>query len=75
MVRILCFYALSINIYTHIPHTHTQRARALLEGLEAALAPLSAQLAAVEHIPPPDFNTYNAWLLNEVAVQQRLTRE
>jgi hypothetical protein len=47
----------------------------MLAGMDAALAPLTSQLAAVEGINPPDFNTYATWLHNQVAIKQRLDGE
>eukprot|EP00879_Flechtneria_rotunda_P016341 GHRR01017097.1.p1 GENE.GHRR01017097.1~~GHRR01017097.1.p1 ORF type:complete len:469 (+),score=207.91 GHRR01017097.1:1151-2557(+) len=49
-----------------------KKARALLEGFDSALAPLTNLLALVEPIQPPDFNTYYNWLQAQVAQNKHL---
>jgi hypothetical protein len=53
-------------------HRALQKARAMLEAYDAAMAPLTAQLAACEGLTPPDFLSYNGWVHNEIAIRQRV---
>jgi hypothetical protein len=43
----------------------------MLQTIDAELAPLTTQLAAVQNISPPDFLSYATWLANQAAVKQR----
>eukprot|EP00882_Tetradesmus_deserticola_P018627 GHRQ01020007.1.p1 GENE.GHRQ01020007.1~~GHRQ01020007.1.p1 ORF type:complete len:392 (+),score=187.73 GHRQ01020007.1:621-1796(+) len=49
-----------------------KRARQMLEQFDAAMAPLTTQLAACEGLSPPDFMSYNGWVHNEIAIRQRV---
>jgi hypothetical protein len=48
-----------------------QKAKRMLQTIDAELAPLTTQLAAVQNISPPDFLSYATWLANQAAVKQR----
>ncbi|WIA30223.1 hypothetical protein OEZ86_000314 [Tetradesmus obliquus] len=49
-----------------------KRARAMHDAFDAAMAPLTAQLAACMGLTPPDFLSYNGWVHNEIAIRQRV---
>lgn len=45
------------------------------DAFDAAMAPLTAQLAACMGLTPPDFLSYNGWVHNEIAIRQRVQSE
>jgi hypothetical protein len=44
----------------------------MLDACDTAMAPLTQQLAAIEGLEPPDFDSYANWLTKQVATRQRL---